>query len=137
MDSIMGNGQDRSRELRKFAITVSIALGIFGSVILWRKGETGLLCWGVGLLILLIGLFSPRLLSPIYRFWMALARLMGFVMTHLILALMYYFVLTPVGLVMRMLGKNPLKMRFTRSADSYWIKRRHREFGNDRYEKMF
>jgi hypothetical protein len=125
------------KELRRFAITLFIALGILGGLILWRKGETGYLLLGISLGLLMVGLARPRILGPIYKGWMTGAFMMGFIMTHLILALMYYLVFTPVGLVMRVLRKDPLRLRLDRNIGSYWIKRNQREFEKEGYEKMF
>ena len=125
------------KELRKFGFTLSCALSILGGFVLWRKGEAGLLLWGIGIAVFLMGLIKPRSLGAIHKGWMKLAFLMGFFMTHLILALMYYLVFTPVALVMKTLGKDPLRLKHDRNAKSYWIKRPRREFTKESYEKMF
>jgi hypothetical protein len=125
------------KELRKFGITLFIALGIFGGLVLWRRGEAGLVFWGIGLVLLTVGLGRPEILAPIYKAWMTGALFMGFVMTHFILALMYYLVLSPVGFVMRGLGHDPLRLKFDRDAESYWAQKEQKEFTKERYEKMF
>ncbi|MFX0198097.1 MAG: SxtJ family membrane protein [Candidatus Hodarchaeota archaeon] len=129
------NGSDK--ELRTFAFTLSCALGILGGLVLGRKGETGFLWWVIGMVILSMGLLKPRLLGPIHKGWMGISFLMGFFMTHLILALMYYLVFTPVVLVMRALDKNSLRLKHDRNTVSYWIKRPRGEFTKERYERMF
>jgi len=68
---------------------------------------------------------------------MGISFLMGFFMTHLILALMYYLVFTPVALVMRALGRDPLRLKYDGDVTSYWMKRPRREFPRESYEKMF
>jgi len=134
---MMINSNSADKELRTFAFTLSCALGFLGGLVLWRKGETGFLFWGIGIVILLVGLIRPRLLGPIHKGWMGISFLMGFFMTHLILALMYYLVFTPLGLVMRSLGKDPLRLKYDQNAKSYWIRRPRTEFTKERYEKMF
>jgi len=132
---INSNGSDT--ELRTFAFTLSCALGFLGGLVLWRKGETGFILWVIGMVILSMGLLKPRLLGPIHRGWMGMSFLMGFFMTHLILALMYYLVFTPVALVMRALGKDPLRRRHDHNVTSYWIRRPRTEFPRESYERMF
>jgi len=132
---INSNGSDK--ELRTFAFTLFCALGFLGGFVLWQKGETGFLLWIIGMVILSMGLLRPRLLGPIHQGWMGISFLMGFFMTHLILALMYYLVFTPMALVMRALGKDPLRLKHDRNAKSYWLKRPRREFTKQSYEKMF
>ena len=88
-----------------------------------EKGKLGFIFLGIGAVILLAGLVWPKSLALLYKAWMALALVLGFIMSHIILALVYYIVLTPIGLFMRILGKDPLTLRFDPKADSYWIKR--------------
>lgn len=126
-----------AKELRKFAFTLFCAFGFLGGLVLWRKGETGVLFLCIGTVMLLMGLIKPRLLRPVHRGWMGISFLMGFFMSHLILALMYYLVFTPMALVMRALGKDPLRLKRDRNATSYWLKRPQTEFKRERYEKMF
>jgi hypothetical protein len=133
----MNNLRTDLKELQKFAITLFFALGILGALILWRKGGIGFLFWGIAALFLLVGLIRPVLLGSTYRGWMTMAMWMGFVMTHFILALMYYLVFTPVGVVMWLLGKDPLKIKFRKDANSYWIKRQQTELQRETYEKMY
>lgn len=133
----MNSSKTDRKELRKFAITVFCALGILGAVFLWRRGESGYLFWIIGVALLGLGLMKPRLLGPIHKVWMRLAFLIGFVMTHLILAAMYYLVFTPMGLVMRIFGRDPLRLKQDENAESYWIRRHWTEFAKERYEKMY
>lgn len=125
------------KELRKFALTISIALGVFGGLILWRKGQAGLILLAIGAVIFLAGLVWPKSLAKLYKAWMALTLVLGFIMSHIILALVYYLVLTPIGVFMRILGKDPLTLRFDRKANSYWLKREDKEWNREKYEKMF
>jgi amino acid permease len=134
---MMINSNSADKELRTFAFTLSCALGFLGGLVLWRKGETGFLLWVIGLVILSMGLLKPRLLGPIHKGWMGISFLMGFFMTHLILALMYYLVFTPVALIMRALGKDPLRLKRDQNAKSYWISRPRSEFTKESYERMF
>lgn len=126
-----------SKELRTFAVTIAIAFIALGGLILWRKGETGLISAGIGAAILISGLVWPQSLTLPYKGWMALALVLGFIMTHIILGLVYYLVLTPIGLIMRMLGKNPLRARSGPDAPSYWINRQDRKCSPARCEKMY
>jgi hypothetical protein len=134
---MMSTSKSAEPELQKFAITLFCALGILGGFVLWRKGETGLFWGGIGIVVLLVGLLRPRLLGPIYGGWMEISFVMGFFMTHLLLALMYYLIFTPVAVVMKLLGKDPLRLKHDRNAKSYWIKRPRKEFSREGYEKMF
>ena len=125
------------KELRKFAITIFAALGIIGAIIFWQKGDTGFIFLAVGLLFLFLGLIRPKLLGPIYKVWMAFALLLGFIMNHLILAFMFYVIISPIGIIKRMIKKDPLQTRLDPNTKSYWIQRTNENFSKEKYEKMF
>jgi hypothetical protein len=126
-----------NQELRSFALTISVALGIVGALVLWRKGPMGFIFIAIGAVILLAGLVWPKSLAPLFKVWMTLALVLGFIMSHIILALVYYLVLSPIGLFMKILGKDPLTLRFDPKADSYWVRRKKKEWRRENYEKMF
>ncbi len=69
---------------------------------------------------LTVALVYPKGLAPLYRAWMAFGHVLGWINTRVILGLVFFVVVTPIGLIMRLLGKDPL--RLCRSA-SYWIAR--------------
>lgn len=137
MEDIVNKNDIAVKELRRFSFTLCGALSILGGLVLWRKGEIGFLLWVIGIMILSVGLLKPRLLGPIHRGWMGISFIMGFFMTHLILALIYYLVFTPMALVMGALGKDPLRLKQEWNAESYWIKRPRTQSTRESYEKMF
>ncbi len=67
---------------------------------------------------------APRVLAPLNRVWMRFGLLLGRVMNPLVLGLLFFPVVTPMGLVMRLLGKDPLRRCLEPKAASYWIERR-------------
>jgi hypothetical protein len=67
-----------------------------------------------------LGLFEPRFIRPVYVAWMVLAFPIGWVVSRLILGLLFFGIVTPVGLVLRLTGRDPLLLRPVRGADSYW-----------------
>jgi hypothetical protein len=71
----------------------------------------------------LVALLKPALLSRLNRLWMKLGILLGKVVSPIALGVLFYGVLTPVGMVMRLAGKDPLRLKRDPAADSYWIAR--------------
>lgn len=126
-----------NQELRNFALTIFVALGIVGALVLWRMGPIGFIFIAIGAVILLAGLLWAKSLIILYKAWMTLALVLGFIMSHIILALVYYLVLSPIGLFMKILGKDPLTTRLDPKADSYWIRREKKEWQRENYEKMY
>ena len=92
---------------------------------------------GLGAALTVLGLTTPVVLKPVYRVWMALAVVLGFVMTRVILTVVYYLVMTPIGLVMRLLGKDPLDRRPDPGAASYWIEKTYPDDSKERLEKYY
>lgn len=70
-----------------------------------------------------IAVLAPALLSPLNRLWMAFGEGLRRIMSPVILAFIFFCVLTPLGLLMRLIGKDLLRLRFEPGADSYWIRR--------------
>jgi hypothetical protein len=89
------------------------------------------------LFFLLSGLFTYPLLRPIYIGWMKFAFVLGWVNTRVILSVFFYLVITPVGLVMRLFGRDPMNRKFDRSAASYWVRRPEAPADLKRYENLF
>lgn len=108
------------RELRSFGLIMTAGLGIIGGLLLWKDKAAAPYLLGLAAAFLASGLLFPRLLRPIEWAWMKLALVLGVIMTHIILTLTFYLMITPLGLIMRMLGKRPLAAGFDRQRSSFW-----------------
>ena len=108
-------------ELRRFGLVMAAGLTVLGLLLLWRSRLAGPYLLAAGALFLLVGLTYPRLLSPLERAWMRLARALSVVMTRVVLTLTFYLLITPVGLLMRLFGGHTLGLRFEPERESYWI----------------
>jgi len=90
----------------------------------------------LGGLLVLLGLIFPAALVWPNKAWMALAEVLSFVSTRIILAFVFFGIVTPIGLVKRLFGWDPLRRRAARS-DSYWAPYSERQRDPRHYEKMF
>ncbi len=77
-----------------------------------------------GFVFLALALVRPALLAPLNRLWLKLGLLLNKAVSPVALAILFYLVVTPTGLVMRAFGKDPLRLRRDPAAASYWIARR-------------
>ena len=110
------------REGRAFGLKVGLAFLVLGVLFLWRGKATAAIVTGtLGGLLVIGGLLAPAAMSPIYRGWMRLALLLSKVTTPVFLGIVYYVVLTPVGLLRRTVGQHPLV--HSPSEGSYWIEK--------------
>jgi hypothetical protein len=121
-------------QLRWFGVLVPTALAAIGAVLLWRLDSrvAAAIPWSIGLAIGLCFLSLPRLRRPLYRGWMRATRPLGALVSHLALALIFYLVITPIALVLRLAGRDALELRFDRELPSGWTAR-EREDDLDRY----
>ena len=128
-----------SKEIRKFGLVIAIALGVIGSFIYVKFGNFDVVgwLWGIGLLFLILGFILPSILRPVYRIWMLIAYFIGGIVSRVILTVLFYVVLTPTGLVLRLFGKDVLDQRFEKDKVSYWIKKDLSDHTKDQYRKMY
>jgi hypothetical protein len=124
-------------ELRKFGLVVGGVFAALGLLFLWRHpGRTPYFLIPGGTLMLL-GLVLPRALKWVYIAWMSVAFVLGFVMAHVILTLLFFLVITPMGLVARLMGKDFLSLKLDCAAKSYWIPRPPKPKSAAEYERQF
>ena len=99
---------------------------VFLIVALWPlKYEEDIRLWSLVLSIIffILGIFDSKLLTPLNKLWFKFGILLGSIVSPLIMGLVYFFVVTPIGVLMRILGKDLLKTSKVKSATTYWIKR--------------
>ncbi len=109
------------RELRRFGLVITAPLLVIGCVLIWRGRAGGPYVIAVAVLFLLAAVVFPTILRPVERAWMALAGVLSLIMTYVILAITFFLVITPMGLILRMLGKDLLQKKFDSEKSSYWI----------------
>ena len=124
-------------ELRKFGITIGIVLGLLGMWFLWRGKDGSYSLLIISIVFLSLSFIFPLLLKPFQKVWMSLAVLLGWVMTRVILTILFYLVVTPIGLVARVCGKDFLNTTYDRTVKSYWITRKASTLDKERYENQF
>ena len=112
------------RKLRHFA---ALWLGCFLAVALWRAFRhdyTAAAVWAtVAIAIGTLGLVFPRAVGPIFVGWTVLAFPIGWIVSNVILAALYFGLFTPVALVFRLTGRDALQLRRRTSTPSYWAKK--------------
>mgnify|MGYP001307579158 FL=1 len=75
-------------------------------------------------IFLILALINSKLLSPLNKLWIKFGEILGMIIAPLVMALVYFVILTPVSLAVRVLGKDLLGLKFLKEKESYWIKRK-------------
>ena len=109
------------RELRRFALAVGGAFALLGALLLWRGRGAGWVLLLVGVALVAAGVVAPRRLGPVQRGWMRVALAISRVTTPIFMGIVYFLVLTPTGLVMRLAGRRPLAR--LPDATTFWVDR--------------
>lgn len=131
------NIKETKKDLKNFGITVGTVFILIAGLLFWKQKESFLYFGILGALLISAGLIKPVFLKPLNKAWMTLAILMGWVMTRVILTILFYLVLTPTAFIAKLFRKNFLELKIDKSRSTYWIKREKRNFTHDDYEKQF
>jgi hypothetical protein len=108
-----------AKEGRAFAFPVGIAFLVLTGITWWRGHDLAMQIFGsLSGLLLVAGALVPSHLGPAYRAWMGLAHAISKVTTPIFMGVVYFVVLTPIGILRRMLGGDPMKHPAV--EDSYW-----------------
>ncbi len=126
-----------AKELRRFGVTVGIPLALLAGVGVWR-GHTILpaVLGGAALALGVLALLAPRLLGPVHKLWMKIADALAWFNTRVLLGVVYYLVMTPTGIVMRLMGRDPLDRRL-KDRPTYWIDRKQHPDPRGSMERRF
>ncbi len=108
---------------REFAFLSAVLAALIGLAPLIHRESPRFTALGVAIILLMIGLFAPRIVSVPARAWLALAALLNRAVSAAVLAIIYLVVITPMGLYRRISGKNTLQRGFDATASTYWTDR--------------
>ncbi len=113
---------DKISSNRSFGILFSI---VFAIITFWPiiSGDP-LRLWSIpiSIIFLVLGLLNSKLLNPLNIVWVKFGELLGRIIAPIVMAIIYFIIVTPIGLFMRLIGKDLLNLKFSK-ANSYWIKR--------------
>jgi len=126
------------KEVRKFAITLAAVLIALGGLNLWRGRVSVFVCLAsIAILLLVLAVCMPAALRPLFFIVTKVSRAIGWFNTRLILSVIYYILFTPIGLFMRLLGKDLLQRKIDRRLKTYWVAKEGVPDDVSRYEKQF
>ncbi len=133
------NWNPSRRDLRWFAGLLIVFCAVLAGL-WWRRthGTTGpAILIVIGTLLGSVGLANPGAIRWLYVGWMAAVWPIGWVVSHALLAAIFWGVITPIGLMLRLTGRDPMRKSFDRTASSYWIARPPETSEPQRYFRQF
>jgi uncharacterized protein involved in cysteine biosynthesis len=125
------------KSLRRFGITMGIAFLVITLLILIKHRYSIMPTIIISAVFFVMAILLPLALKPVYIVWMSLAFVLGWVNTRLILAVIFYLVFTPVGIILRLLRKDLLERRIEKGKISYWKKKETLKESPLQYERQF
>lgn len=108
---------------RSFGLVFTAAFALIALLPMIKGGEPRLWAGAVAVVFLVLALAAPGLLRPLNRVWFLFGLALHKIVSPLVMGALFFLVISPIGLVMRASGKDPLHRRFDKDADSYWIHR--------------
>ena len=131
------SGADTVRRLRRFGLTTAIGFTLIGSLSWWRHHTIApLVLWSAAIVLAGPALFAPALLAPVERRWLELGNAMAWFNTRLVLTALFYVVVTPIGLLIR-LFHDPLERELNDAQPSYWNRHVVAPFQASNYHRQF
>ena len=126
------------KDLQNFAFVMAVAALLLSGVLWYTYRTEGMqIAWMVAGGFVGVGLVLPTLLKPLFFVWMALARILSIVNTHLLLALIFYTLFTLIGGVMRIVRYDPLDRKRSSGQATYWHRRETPLLNSKHYERQF
>ena len=109
---------------RSFCYTFAVIGFVFAGISFWKGGNYWPWLAGGASIFGAVGLLAPHIFAPLNRVWFRIGMLLHKIMTPLIMGVVFFAVITPIALIMRLLGKQPLDLKYDPEAPSYWIERK-------------
>jgi hypothetical protein len=116
------NREPTRSELRIFGVLLAVFFGLIGGLVLHRTGSWTLatVLWTATLLLCSFYYAVPTAQSMIFHAWLAVVYPIGWIISHALLAMTFYLVITPIGLAVRLCSRDSLQRKLDRSAKTYW-----------------
>jgi hypothetical protein len=123
------------KSLRKFGISVGMVLSILSIWMIYKDHVPSLRIYlgVIGVLLIITGVTYPGILKHVYKVWMGLAFAIGWVVSRILLLLLFYLFVVPIGLISHLVGKEFMDIKMNKVKETYWVKKNKKT----NYEKMY
>jgi Saxitoxin biosynthesis operon protein SxtJ len=130
------NLDNSTKNLRKFAVTIGVIFILFSVWLLYNNIFTlfSYIFLPSATLLIYLGFVYPKRIKKAYKIWMGIAFILGWFVSRFLLSILFILVLTPIGLIAKVVNKKFLNLDFKQRGNSYWIKKDSEKI---KYDKMF
>ncbi|MFH1727684.1 MAG: SxtJ family membrane protein [Pseudomonadota bacterium] len=125
------------KELRNFGLLIGGILGLIAIYLFWKEKSSFAYFIAFSLTSLILSLLFPFTLKYPHKFWIGLSNVISWVMTRIILIILFYLILTPIAFLAKLIRKNFLDLKIDKTIPSYWIKKENKQINISDYEKQF
>ena len=108
---------------RSFGIVFCVVFLLIGLYPIIYNQDIRFWSFGISIIFLILGLLNSKILTPLNKIWFKFGLFLGKIISPLIMGIIFFFVVTPIGIIMRVLGKDLLNLKYNKSK-SYWIEKR-------------
>ena len=110
---------------RSFGLLFFVVFLVIAFWPLTKQGEVNLYLISIALIFFVLGILNSKILSPLNKAWIKLGEILGRIVAPVVMAIVYFIILTPISLLVRLFGKDLIGMKFSKDIKkSYWIKRK-------------
>ena len=109
---------------RSFGLVFAAVFTIIGFYPLWYNENIRLWACIIAFIFLFFGIFFPKILIVPNKLWFKLGLLLGAIVAPFVMGMIFFFTVTPIGIIMRLFGKDVMNQKIKKNAQSYWIKRK-------------
>ena len=109
---------------KSFGILFFIVFLVIGLWPITSENDPNIYLILISIIFLILGLLNAKILSPFNSIWIKFGELLGKIIAPIVMAIIYFIILTPISLIVRLFGKDLLGLKFTKQIKTYWIKRK-------------
>lgn len=131
------NINSSKKELRKFGLSVGTVLLIISLFLFYFEKPAAMWFFFPADLLIFFGFVLPQVLLPLHKIWMTLAVILGFIMSRVILTILFYIIITPLSLLAKLFGKDFLDRKIEPTRKSYWNIREVKKYDPIDTERQF
>ena len=119
----MKKEQNKLPSNRNFGIVFFLVFFVIGIYPLIKDGDLRIWSLIISIIFLILGLLNSSILYPLNRIWMKFGYLLGAIIAPIVMALIFFGVVTPTGILMKIVGKDLLNLKKKKNKKTYWIKK--------------